>query len=101
MAKIFATYLKDNEVVLETWSSAKAFEKSEQWTDNKFILIASTDDFKGKASFPLDPMYTDKLIEPDSDLKSNGFNITHTENERTAHNLLVEVRNKYLNIKSS
>jgi len=99
MAKVFATYLKNGEVVLETWSSAKAFQETESWTDDKFILITTSDDFKGKASFPLSPMFDEKIEVSTSQPEGNGFNIIQTEDEIKAHNLLVDARNKYLGIK--
>jgi len=98
MAKVFATYLKNGEVVLETWSSAKDFQKNESWTDDKFIRIATTDDFKGKASFPLSPMFDEKIEVSTTKPEGNGFNIIQSEDEITAHNILVDARNKYLGI---
>lgn len=99
MAKVFATYLKNDTVILEEWSSAKAFQENESWTDEKFLNIATSDDFKGKASFPLSPLYSEKLEpEPVTEQNSNGFNVIHTEQEIEAHNLMVEARNKYLKI---
>nr|WP_075497181.1 hypothetical protein [Moritella viscosa]SHO03604.1 Putative uncharacterized protein [Moritella viscosa] len=98
MAKVFATYLKNDTVVLEEWSSAKAFQETESWSDEKFIYIATTDDFKGKASFPLCPLYSEKL-ERVTEPNSKGFSIAHTDNEIKAHNLMFEARNRYLKIK--
>ena len=99
MAKVFATYIQNDEVTLETWSSVKAFETNEEWNDQKFIYIATSNDFKGKSSFPASPIYIEKLkVETEKPVK-NGFNIILTPNEITAHNLMVEARNKYFNIK--
>jgi len=97
MAKVFATYIENDTVTLKTWPNMKSFNKNESWLDEKFILIATSDDFKGKKSFPLSPMYDEKetFIEP----KGNGITFALNKNEIEAHNLLFEARNEYLGIK--
>ena len=99
MAKVFATLREDNKVVLKTWSSAAAFLKTETWLDEKFITVTTSDDFKGKGSFPLCPMYDEEIEVTTSKPQGNGFNIIYKENDVASHNLLFQARNQYLGIK--
>lgn len=84
MAKVFATLISNNRVIIKEWRSKRSFEATESYLDDKYIFIATTDDFKGKSSFPLAPMYT--------------YRVESGSVEAVAHNLLYNARNNYLNI---
>ncbi len=94
MAKVFATLIENNEVVLKTWSSAAAFSKVESWLDDKFIYIATSSDFKG--SFACSAMFSDELDESVDRVTGNNFNVIKTDNERTAYQLMFDARKAYL-----
>mgnify|MGYP003669122960 FL=1 len=96
MAKVFAVILKNKKLVLKTWFSAKLFEKTESWVDDKFICLATSDGFKGKNSFPLSPIYDEKAAF--TELNCNGYCIFQSKNEIEAHNIMHEARNKHLGI---
>jgi hypothetical protein len=98
MAKVFATLIENNAVVLKQWPSKAAFQSAESWVDNKFIAIATTDDFKGKSSFPANAMYDFEIGPPDEYPKSKSFHIIQSKEEVQSHNLLFNARNEHLGI---
>lgn len=46
MAKVIATVLVNDKVVLKTWSSKKSFEQNGSWVDEKLIFACTTTDHK-------------------------------------------------------
>jgi len=51
--KVYATELKNNgELVLITWPSAKAFNKTESWIDPRFVQVVTTAEVIGLYSYP-------------------------------------------------
>ncbi len=52
MAKVFAVVKNRTGLELLSWSSSKAFsENGEDWFDEKFIVIATTDDHKRRGLY--------------------------------------------------
>jgi hypothetical protein len=92
MAKVFAVILEDQDLVLKTWSSAKLFNKTESWLDDKFICIATSDDFKGNNSFPPRGVFDDEIIEGEVSF------FIRTQNEIAAHNIMHDARNNYMGL---
>jgi hypothetical protein len=92
MAKVFATVLEKGNVLLKTWPSAKSFNKTESWLDPKFIYVATSDDFKGKNSFPYNPLFDEKISLSDNSL------IIRTIHDVNAHNIMYSARNNHLRI---
>jgi hypothetical protein len=93
--KVFATMLENKEVVLKTWSSISDFNKTESWTDEAFIYIATSKEFKG--DHLVSPIFDDDL-EPDSNVRPpiGSFRIMHTKNQVKAHNLMCQARRDYM-----
>jgi hypothetical protein len=86
MAKVFATFVENNRVVIKTWSSKSIFEQTESWLDEKFIYAATSADFKG--CYSVTPMFEGEYC---------GM-VVQTPIEKEAHALMVDARNKYLKI---
>ena len=98
MAKVFATLVENGLVVLNTWSSAAQFGKTESWVDEKFIYVAISTDFK--ETWDSEAMYTDDLEPALTDKPPKGsFEFVYSDNQRAAHALMCEARRKYLGIK--
>jgi hypothetical protein len=92
MAKVFAVILQDQIPTLKTWSSAKYFGESESWLDDKFICVATSDDFKGNHSFPASPIFDERIIEGEVSF------FIRTPNEIIAHNIMHDARNNYMGL---
>jgi hypothetical protein len=92
MTKVFAVILQKEELALKTWSSIKLFNKTDSWIDNKFIFIATSNDFIGNTSYPARPIFDDKISH-----STTSF-IARTQHEINAHNIMYKARNKHLGI---
>jgi hypothetical protein len=96
MAKVFATQVEDGVVVLKTWPSAIAFEKTESWCSDEFIYTATSSDFNGDHSFPPAPMF-DCDLEPKRECttEKGSFELVYSDTQRAAHALMCEARRKH------
>ncbi len=82
--KVFTTLLSGDQVVLKTFSSVKEFNQTESWLDEKFIFIATSEDFKEGA-----------YLTP----QLNGeFGVQYSQHELDANYLLCEARCKHLKL---
>ena len=90
--KVFATERVNGTVKLTEFSSKRAFEQSNSWIDDKFIFIATSEDFKSGS-------YSDKhsnYVAPQrGHLKS--LTVIYSPDQLAANHLLCNAAAKYLN----
>ncbi|HFQ4886675.1 hypothetical protein [Vibrio parahaemolyticus] len=93
MAKVFAVIKSDNDKLeLTSWSSAKAFyEDGNSFADERFICIASTDDYKERGMYASEKVY----IDPDTPMDRNDYRIPATQEQVDAHNMLHRALNNH------
>ncbi len=104
MAKIFAVVKNEkDELELVAWSSAKTFfEEGNSFTDDRFIYIAATDDYKKEGLFrepkehvdPDAPVCSLRITETTESI--NAYNMVHYALKKHFRGKVFDVPNHYI-----